>query len=161
MTVRLSHFLFATLLLVPAATYADDRKMCTASARECEQAIRQLSSGRRYLGAQIEELNPSGIAIKAVNDDGPAARADLRAGDRLMAVNGHSTLEADIKDFKQILYSAKETGVLWIIIKRQGVLRKIDVRLEAFSKAQIDKMVAQHLAQSHSLSSTTATAPQQ
>ncbi len=160
MTVRLSQFLVAALLLVPAA-YAEDRKMCTSDPRECERVIRQLSSGRRYLGAMIEELNP-GISVKAVIDDGPAARADLRPGDRLMAVNGHSTFEASIKDFKQILFSAKETGVLWIIIKRQGVLRKIDVRLEPFSKAQIDKMVAQHLLQGHGIPTVTATstAPQ-
>src|SRR5258706_9542480 len=107
MTVRFSHFLAAALLLVTAA-YADDKKWCPSSPRECEQAIRQLSSGRRYLGAQIEELNP-GISIKAIIDDGPAAHADLKPGDRLMAVNGHSTLEANIKDFKQILYTAKET----------------------------------------------------
>lgn len=132
--------------------------MCTASARDCEQAIRQLSSGRRYLGAQIEELNP-GIIIKAVNDDGPAVHSGLLPGDRLMSVNGHSTIEADIKDFKQILYSAKETGVLWIIVKRQGILKKIDVRLAPYSKAQIDKMVAQHLAQEHAMAATT-TAPQ-
>jgi predicted metalloprotease with PDZ domain len=161
MTVRLSHFLVAALLLVPSA-YAEDRKMCTSSPRECEQAIRQLSSGRRYLGAMIEELNP-GIIIKAVLDDGPAARADLKPGDRLIAVNGRSTAEGNIKDFKQILYTAKETGVLWIIIKRQGVLKKIDVRLEPYSKAQIDKMVAQHLAQAHGIPTVTATstAPQQ
>jgi len=160
MTVRLSHFLVATLLLVTAAN-ADDRKLCTSSPRECEQAIRQLSSGRRYLGAQIEELNP-GIAVKAVIDDGPAWRADLKPGDRIMAVNGHSTVDGNIKDFKQILYTAKQTGVLWIIIKRSGVLRKVDVQLAPYSKAQIDKMVAQHLLLGHGIPSTTATsAPQQ
>jgi len=131
--------------------------MCTASARECEQAIRQLSSGRRYLGAEIKELNP-GIIIKAIKDDGPAARSDLRPGDRLMSVNGHNTVEADIKDFKQILYSARATGILWIIVQRQGILKKIDVRLEPYTKAQIDKMVAQHLALEHAVA---ATAPPQ
>lgn len=161
MNVRLSHLLIAALLFVPAA-FADDGKMCSASARECEEAIRQLSSGRRYLGARIQELNP-GIVIKAVNDDGPAARSDLQPGDRLMAINGHSTREASIKDFKQILYDAKATGVLWIIIQRHGILKKVDVRLEPYTKAQIDKMVAQHLAQSHAIATTTttSTAPQQ
>ena len=160
MTVRLSHLLLAALLFLPSA-YADDRKMCTAPASECEKAIRQLSSGRRYLGAQIEELGP-GIIIKAINEDGPAARADLRPGDRLMAVNGRSTVEGSIKDFKQILFSAKATGVLWVIVQRQGVLKKIDVRLEPYSKAQIDKMVAQHLALAHGIPATSAaTAPQQ
>ncbi len=156
MTVRLSHLLFAALLLV-TPVHADDRKMCSSSARECERAIRQLSSGRRYLGAEITELNP-GIFIKTVIDDGPAARADLHPGDRVMAVNGRSMVEADIKDFKQILYSAKATGVLWIIVQRQGVLKKVDVRLAPYTKAQIDKMVAQHLAQAHAIATT---APQQ
>lgn len=160
MHVRFSQIVIAALLLAPAV-YAEDRKMCTSSAHDCEQAIRQLSSGRRYLGAAVQELNP-GIIIKAVNEQGPAARADLRPGDRLMAVNGHSTVDADIKDFKQILYSAKTTGVLWIIVKRQGILKKVDVRLEPYSKAQIDKMVAQHLAQAHAIATTTpAAAPQQ
>jgi hypothetical protein len=67
-------------------------------------------------------------------------------------------VEADIKDFKQVLYSAKATGVLWIIVQRQGVLKKLDVRLAPYTKAQIDKMVAQHLAQAHAIATT---APQQ
>src|SRR5438270_12931719 len=100
--------------------------------------------------------------IETVIDEAPAAPAELRAGDRLMSVNGHTTVEADIKDFKQILYSAKATGVLWVIVLRQGILKKVDVRLEPYTKAQIDKMVAQHLAQAHGISSTSAsTAPQQ
>jgi predicted metalloprotease with PDZ domain len=159
MIVRLSHLSLAALLFISAA-HAEDRKMCTAPASECEKAIRQLSSGRRYLGAEIKELEP-GIIIKAIIDDGPASRADLKPGDRLMSVNGHSTVEASIKDFKQILYSAKATGVLWVIVLRQGVLKKVDVRLEPYTKAQIDKMVAQHLAQAHGINSTTAAAPQQ
>jgi predicted metalloprotease with PDZ domain len=161
MTVRLSHLLLAALVFLPAA-HADERRMCTAPASECEKAIRELSGGRRYLGAKIKELEP-GIMIETVLDDGPAARADLRAGDRLMSVNGHPTMEANIKSFKQILYSAKATGVLWVIVLRQGAFKKIDVRLEPYTKAQIDKMVAQHLAQGHGIynSTTAATAPQQ
>jgi predicted metalloprotease with PDZ domain len=134
--------------------------MCTAPASECEKAIRQLSSGRRYLGAKIKELEP-GIIIESVIDDGPAARADLKPGDRLMSVNGHPTVEGNIQSFKQILYSAKATGVLWVIVLRQGALKKVDVRLEPYTKAQIDKMVAQHLAQAHGIPNATAAAPQQ
>jgi predicted metalloprotease with PDZ domain len=159
MIVRLSHLLLAALLLISTA-HAEERKMCTAPASECEKAIRELSSGRRYLGVKIKELEP-GIIVETVIDEGPAARADLRVGDRLMSVNGHPTVKAGIKDFKQILYSAKETGVLWIIVLRQGILKKVDVRLEPYTKAQIDKMVAQHLAQAHGISSTNAAAPQQ
>jgi predicted metalloprotease with PDZ domain len=135
-------------LLVAVSAHAEQGKQCTASARECEQAIRQMLSGRSYLGAQLVELNP-GLAIKSVVPDSPAEIADLRPGDRLMAVNGRSTVEASIRDFKQILSEAKETGRLWIIVKRHGALSRIEVRLLPYSKEQIDKIVAQHLAASH------------
>jgi predicted metalloprotease with PDZ domain len=156
--MRLRPFTFAVFAVVVAsAVAAEEAKKCTVPARECEQQIRQMLSGRRYLGAQLEEVNP-GLTVKTVVEDGPAEHADLRPGDRLMAVNGRSTMQATIRDFKQILSDAKQTGRLTIIVQRNGLLRRIDVRLEPYSKAQIDKIVAQHLAQSHSM---TATGPQQ
>ena len=157
MHIRFSIVAVSAAIVVAATLAADEAKKCTASARECEQHIRQMLSGRRYLGVQLVELNP-GLAIKTVVEDGPAERADLRPGDRLMAVNGRSTLQATIRDFKEILGDAKETGRLYVIVNRHGLLKRIDVRLEPYSKAQIDKIVAQHLAESHSLS---ATGPQQ
>ncbi len=156
--MRLRPFTFAVFAVaVTSAVAAEEAKKCTVPARECEQQIRQMLSGRRYLGAQLEEVNP-GLTVKSVVEDGPAEHADLRPGDRLMAVNGRSTMQATIRDFKQILSDAKQTGRLTIIVQRNGLLRRIDVRLEPYSKAQIDKIVAQHLAQSHSM---TATGPQQ
>ena len=157
MRIRFFIVLVSTAVAVAATLAADEAKKCTASARDCEQHIRQMLSGRRYLGVQLVELNP-GLAIKMVVPDGPAERADLKPGDRLMAVNGRSTLQATIRDFKEILGDAKETGRLNVIVSRHGLLKRIDVRLEPYSKAQIDKIVAQHLAESHSLS---ATGPQQ
>jgi predicted metalloprotease with PDZ domain len=157
MRIRFSIVAVSAAVVIAATLAADEAKKCTASARECEQHIRQMLSGRRYLGVQLVELNP-GLAIKTVVPDGPGERADLRPGDRLMAVNGRSTLQATIRDFKEILGDAKETGRLNVIVQRRGFLKRIDVRLEPYSKAQIDKIVAQHLAESHSLS---ATGPQQ
>lgn len=158
MNLRQSHFILLSAFLLTLAAQADDTtkkaKKCTASARECEQAIRQMMSGRRYLGAQMEDLNP-GLRVKTIVREGPAERADLKEGDRLMAVNGHSTVRASIGEFKTILSDARETGRLWIIVERGGVLKKVDVRLEPYSKAQIDKIVAQHLAESHSVAATT------
>lgn len=137
-------------VIFAVAIQADEPKKCTASSRECERAIRQMLSGRRYLGAQLQELNP-GLAVKSVVEDGPADRSDLRPGDRLMAVNGKETRDAAIKDFKQILADAKETGRLWIIVQRHGGLKRIEIRMEPYSKAQIDKIVAQHLLESHAI----------
>lgn len=99
------------------------------------------------------ELNP-GLAVKAIVPDGPAALADIRPGDRLMAVNGHSMKVASITDFKKILSQAKETGVLWIIVERRGILKHLDVRMAPYSEAQIEKVIAQHLAEFHNTTDT-------
>lgn len=150
MQVRIVRVTAALVSLLAVVAYGQEKRKCTTPPAECERLIRQMLSGRRYLGVQLVELNP-GLGIKSVVEDGPAERADLRAGDRLMAVNGKSTKEATINDFKQIMGEAKETGRLWIIVQRHGILKKIDVRMEPYTKSQIDKIVAQHLAEAHAM----------
>jgi predicted metalloprotease with PDZ domain len=142
--------LTAVLLLSAAAVYAaDEAKKCNASARECEQQIRHMLSGRRYLGISVVELKP-GLVIKSIVPDGPASRADLKEGDRIVAINGRNMNEANAREFKQALADARETGTLWIIIQRRGNFRRVETRMEPYTKGQIDKIVAAHLAQSHS-----------
>jgi predicted metalloprotease with PDZ domain len=147
MAHRISRILIVAL--VAAAVAAAEEPKCTASARECDQQIRQFLSGRRYLGATIEDRNP-GLVIKSVHPNGPGARAGLRAGDRLIAVNGKSLTQASTREFKQIIADARETGILWIIIGRGGRYQRVQARLEPYTKEQVNKIVAAHLAQSHS-----------
>ena len=142
-------FTVIALIASAAAVVAEENKRCSSSARECEQQIRQMLSGRRYLGVQVVELTANGgLAIKSVVTDSPAWRAELKEGDRIIAVNGHSMREAKIGDFKEKLAESK-AGTLFLIIEREGALRKFDVRMEPYTKAMIDKIVAAHLAQSH------------
>ena len=150
MQSRLIKTVAVTVLLSAAALYAgDEPKHCNASARECEQQIRQMLSGRRYLGLSLVELKP-GIVIKSILPDGPASRADFEEGDRIIAVNGRRMETATARDFKQVLAAASQTGTLWMIIQRRGAMRHVEVRMEPYSKAQIDKIIQAHLAQSHS-----------
>jgi len=145
----------AVVSLLAVSAQAQEKRKCATPPAECERIIRQMLSGRRYLGMQLQELNP-GLSVKSVVEDGPADRYDMRPGDRLMAVNGKSTREATIQDFKQILGQAKETGRLWIIVQRGGILKKIELRMEPYSKAQIDKIVAQHMAEAHNIAAAPA-----
>ena len=150
MRLRVISIAVAALALALAAGAGEELPKCSSSAKECELEIRQMLSGRRYLGIQIVDLNP-GILIKAVNNDGPAAHVDLLPGDRIVAVNGRSMLESGVRDFKAVLGESKENGgLLFMIIKRRSLYRKVEVRLQPYPKAQIDKIVAAHLAQSHS-----------
>jgi predicted metalloprotease with PDZ domain len=162
MQLRQIRFVFMSALLLAATARTDEpqtkTRACNAPAAECERAIRSMASGRRYLGALVEELNP-GLRITSIASEGPARRGGLGEGDRLMVINGHQMVRADVKEFKRILSAAKENGWLSIIVMRGGILKRVDVRLEPYTKAQIDKMVAQHMAESHPQSANT-TQPQ-
>lgn len=139
--------LAACVAAATIVTFADEQK-CNGSARECDQQIRQFLSGRRFLGATIEDRNP-GLVIQSVTPDGPAERAGLTPGDRLIVCNSRSLTQATLREFKQMLADARETGRLRIIVWRRGAYKKIEARLEPYSKEQIDKIVSAHLAQSH------------
>ncbi len=153
MKPSLSRTLALVLLSITLHAGADEGRMCQSSSRECEQQIRQMISGRRYLGVQLVELEP-GLTVKSVLPDSPAANADIKAGDRLIAANGRSLVGGKVQDFKRIIADAKETGRLWMIVQRRGAYRKVEVRLEPYSKEQIDKIVAAHLRQRHPASAT-------
>src|SRR5262249_51989917 len=135
-------------------------KICNAPAAECERAIRSMASGRRYLGAWVEELHP-GLRVTTITPESPAQRGGLGEGDRIMIVNGQRLDRSDIKEFRRIVSEARENGWLHILVQRGGILKRVEVRLEPYSKAQIDKMVAQHMTEGHpSGQTTTTTQPQ-
>lgn len=140
--------------------HAEEPKHCSASAKECEQQIRQMLTGRRYLGLSVVNLKP-GIVVKSVVPDSPAERANFKAGDRLMAVNGQPMTQATVDDFKRLLAGVRDVGTLWVIVQRRGAYQRIEVRLEPYTKAQIDKIIATHLAQSHTATASAGSGPSQ
>lgn len=144
--VRISRLIFVASLA--AATVLADQPRCNGTARDCDQQIRHMLSGRRYLGATIEDKNP-GLVVKSVHENGPAARNGLRPGDRLIALNGKSLTKATAKEFKQLLADARETGRLFMIISRRNAYQKLEIRLEPYTKEQISKIIAAHLSMNH------------
>ena len=153
MTHRPLQLALATFFAGAAVLFAQETGKCSAAARACEQEIREMLSGRRYLGAQIVDMIPGpGIVIKTVIADGPAAQVDLQPGDRIIAVNGRSLMYATIKDYKGLVAEVKDSGGnLFMIVQRHGINRKIQVRLSPIPKAQVEKIIAGHLAKFHGM----------
>ena len=139
----------AAVVSAVAGARAQEPK-CHVPAMDCERQIRQMLSGRRYLGLDLVEIKP-GLVVKAVRNDSPALRADFQSGDRIMAVNGKSMEKATGKQFKETLAEARSTGRLWIIVLRRGAYKKIEARLEPYPQEYIDKVVSGHLTAAHGL----------
>jgi predicted metalloprotease with PDZ domain len=143
----------AVVVSLAAAALADDTKKCNTPPDECARQIRQMLAGRQYLGVLVSD-ETGGLIVKSVVPDSPAERAEMKAGDRLIAVNGHRTVEATTKDFKAILDEVGKTHRhLWMLVQRRGAFKKIDVMMEPYSKVQIERIVAQHLSEAHAIAS--------
>jgi predicted metalloprotease with PDZ domain len=153
MTRTIARIVLATCVASAALLIADEQK-CNGTARECEQQIRQFLGGRRFLGATIRDRNP-GLVIEAVTPGGPAERAGLKVGDRLITCNSKTLTSATPREFKQILADARETGKLRMIVWRRAQYKVIDAKLEPYTKEQIQKIIAAHLSQSHPSSAGT------
>src|SRR5262249_20851821 len=106
-------------------------------------------------------MNGGGVHITSIATDSPAQRGGLGEGDRFMVVNGHQLVHGDVKEFKRILSESKDTGWVSFIVMRSGILKTVDLRLEPYPKAQIDKMVAQAITEFHPQSATPPSQPQQ
>lgn len=139
----------ALVLIASSVAFGAEEKRCSAARRDCEHQIRKHMSGRRYLGMTVERIPTIGLVIKAVLPDSPAKRAGFRESDRLIGINGRNLEKATIAEFKQTIADARETGKLWVVVLRRGSFRKIEVRLEPYTKQQLDKIIAAHMAQSH------------
>jgi predicted metalloprotease with PDZ domain len=136
----------AILILLAAAVFAGEEKekKCNASSHECERQIREMLAGRRYLGVTFVDLNP-GLGVKAVAANGPADRAGILVGDRILAINQQWTKTATVRDFKQMMAKVLSAGKVTLLIGRSGSFRRIEVKLEPYTAAQIDKIVAAHM----------------
>lgn len=152
MVQRISRIFLVALVAV--STIAGDAPKCTGAARDCEQKIRQLVSGRRYFGATVQDRNP-GLVVSNVQSGSPAERAGLKPGDLLISLNGKSLTQASGREFKQYIADARTTGRIFLLYKRHGTLTRIDTRLEPYTKEQVAKMVAAHLAQTHTTTAGT------
>jgi predicted metalloprotease with PDZ domain len=147
MTRTFTRILIAAWLAGATLLIAEEPR-CNGTARECEQQIRQFLGGKRFLGATIRDRNP-GLVVEALTPGGPAARAGLQVGDRLITCNSKTLTSATPREFKQILADARENGRLRMIVWRRGRYEVIDTKLEPYTKEQIEKIIAGHLSQSH------------
>lgn len=138
------------LLLITASSVAA-QPHCKADVRECEQKIRQILAGKRYLGVTLVDTR-WGTAIREVAPDSPAERAGLQRDDRIIGINGHDCVGADPQEVKQLLMPGgrPEQVEITIVVSRIGKVHRLKARLGLMPKEKIDKIVQRHIDTAHS-----------
>ncbi len=102
--------------------------------------IRQHGRVRRgFLGVGIQDLTPDiaasfglatdidGVLVSDVQDEGPAAKADVKAGDVILTVNGNKTRSAS--DLRNTIAMLGPGGKAKLEVLRDGKKRTVDVSL--------------------------------
>lgn len=95
-----------------------------ADAEEFDEQTRGAYDG---VGLELQQLPEGGLRIIAPLDDGPAERAGLRSGDRIVAIDGKSLTPADA-DVSAPLRGAAGTRVVLRVV-REGTPQPFDVTL--------------------------------
>jgi predicted metalloprotease with PDZ domain len=147
--------LLILLFLVTPVLSAAPKQKCPLSAQECEKQIREMLSGKRYLGVKLEETR-HGLVITRVVPDSPAEFYGLHEGDRILSVNGIDCTGAKINAFKQVLSRIGEERKMIFTIDRAGFFESIAVQMEVMSEKQIDQIVATHLREAHQVTQSGA-----
>ena len=144
--------ILAALIAIATIAYAAESQKgkCPATPKQCEYYIREMLSGKRYLGVKVEDTR-WGVRVTHIIPDSPAESAGIQVGDRIFAVNGRECTRGGSKQFKALLNEAgaKEGGKVYLTIVRVGRLLRLGARMTEMSKDEINKVVAAHLKEAH------------
>ena len=82
---------------------------------------------RPWLGVLAQDLDPHAVVVAGVNPHGPAARAELRRGDVILAVDGEPV--SDLADFYRKLWAQGPAGAtIPLRLQRDGDVFDVEVR---------------------------------
>ncbi len=76
------------------------------------------------IGALVHQRNGE-VEISEIYEGFPAQKSDIRVGDKIMSVNGNSTLNRQVDDVTDYMKGQKGTSVK-LILKREGVPQPIE-----------------------------------
>ena len=102
--------------------HLDPYSRYAAPAEAATDRIRR--DGRASLGMTLGRVG-DGFVIQAVERDGPAAQAGIRAGDRLLMIDGEDVQGAELEDVVAALAGQEETAISLTVRRRGGAPRTL------------------------------------
>jgi S1-C subfamily serine protease len=98
-----------------------------------KRALPSLEQGKdvqhAYLGVSTQTAANGGAAVNEVVDNGPAAKAGLKTGDRIVSIGGADVREPD--DVAAAVNARKPGDKVFVVVERGGERRTLNVTLGA------------------------------
>ncbi len=142
-------FLIAIVMCAVALpAFAGEGYKCNADAQTCINKIAETANNRGWLGVELDE-NEHGLVITKVVSDSPAAKAYLRSGERLVALNGVQ-YGADEAAMKEVYKEVKPGKVVtYTIASKEGKERSVKVTLGHMPEEVVAKWLGHHMLTQH------------
>ena len=139
--------LLVAIALTASPVAADE---CDASADDCLRGMHDSIAKRGWLGIEYEEESESGLPeIVKVMEASPAAKGGLRAGDRLLSINGVSYASSRETIYAEVRKALVPGNEIALVVERDGE----DVALTVVAGHVPDTIAAQwigrHLMEFH------------
>jgi S1-C subfamily serine protease len=142
--------LLAGLLVTPAFAGAK----CSASTQECLNMMAKKFKNRGWVGLEYERDATGALLVKRIVDGSPAQGAGLRAGDKLIGVNGVKFSEADEEALHKALGDWTPGKKIVYLVDRNGAEKNIEIILAKPPEEVIAQWIGMHMLEAHVTTNT-------
>jgi predicted metalloprotease with PDZ domain len=132
-------------------------KKCPYSTQQCLNTMASKMKASGWIG--IEYDPEKSMQVTRVVPGSPAEKAGLHTGDELMALNGIDIKPENEAEIAKARKKWTPGQVVHYTIKREGVLRKVDITLGEWPADLLARYIGEHMLEHAEADAATAQAP--
>ena len=130
------------------AKNAEYEKKCGADAQACLNWFSDNYKGRGWAGVSLEQ-NEDGLTVSEVHHGTPAAKAGVKAGDVLVAINGIEYAEKNKEKMSALQAQMVPGNEFTYTISRKGKNKEVSFALDEMPMDVVARMVGMHMLSDH------------
>ena len=130
------------------AENAEYEKKCGADAQACLNWFADNYKGRGWAGVSLEQ-NEDGLIVSEVHHGTPAAKAGVKAGDVLLAINGIEYAEENKEKMEALQAKMVPGNEFTYTISRNGKNKEISFALDEMPMDVVARQVGMHMLSDH------------
>ncbi|ANM31159.1 hypothetical protein ABI59_18650 [Acidobacteria bacterium Mor1] len=137
-------------LVVPAVAGAGHGKSkCGAGAEDCMNKMASKLRAQGWVGIEADHGEDGKVTIMSVVADSPAARAGIREGDVLVAMNGIKLAQENYPKIKAMRAELSVGSDIQYTIVRSGQKQKMKMVLAEIPDTVLASWIGKHMVQDH------------
>ena len=133
------------VLLAAAPAMAGEKGKCEGNGEDCVKKMKQKYGEKAWLGISYETDDMGRWVVSSVEPNSPAKKAGVKAGDVLVAVEGHDVAEADKSTWQALEAKMKPGNRIAYTVERNGSKKQIDVTLAEMPDEVLAQWVGKHM----------------